>query len=225
MKNILTKHRIVLWRSRFFAGVSESDLDKLLSCLGGRRKYFEKNASIYREGDECTALGIVLSGVLHIVRDDFWGNRKIVEQVKSGEEFGTAFVCAEIKRIPVSVVAMEKSELLFLDYSHLITSCPQACPCHTQMIKNLILSLAEKNVMLLTKNDIQSKPNTREKLLAYLSAQAKMENARSFEIPFNREELAAYLSVNRSAMSAELCRLRDDGVLRFKKNKFELLKK
>jgi CRP-like cAMP-binding protein len=90
--------------------------------------------------------------------------------------------------------------------------------------KNLIHSLAEKSNILLTKNDLQSKHSTREKLLAYLSAQAKNENSRSFEIPFNREELAAYLSVDRSAMSAELCRMRDDGILVFKKNKFELLK-
>jgi CRP-like cAMP-binding protein len=224
LKNILTKHRIVLWQSRFFSHLSEKDIDKLLVCLCGRRKSVEKDAYIYMEGDECTALGIVLSGTLHILRDDFWGNRKIVEQIKSGEQFGAAFVCAGIKHIPVSVVAMEKSEVLFLDYNRLIAPCPQVCSCHTQMLKNLIRSLAEKSIILLTKNDLQSRPSTREKLLAYLSAQAKKENSRSFAIPFNREELAAYLSVDRSAMSAELCRMRDDGILLFKKNKFELLK-
>jgi CRP-like cAMP-binding protein len=224
LKNILTKHRIVLWRSSFFSGISEKDIDKLLSCLGGRRKAFEKDAYIYMEGEECTSLGIVLSGTLHILRDDFWGNRRIVEQVKNGEQFGAALVCAGIKHIPVSVIAREKSEVLFLDYNRLIATCPQACSCHTEMIKNLIRSLAEKTTMLLIKNDLQSRHSTREKLLAYLSVQAKKENSRSFEIPFNREELAAYLSVDRSAMSAELCRMRDDGILVFKKNKFELLK-
>lgn len=224
MKNILTKHRIVLWRSSFFAGISEKDIDKLLICLCGRRKSFEKDAYIYREGDECIALNIVLSGTLHILRDDFWGNRKIVEQIKSGDQFGAAFVCAGIKHIPVSVIAMEKSEVLFLDYNRLIAPCQQVCSCHTQMLKNLIRSLAEKSTMLLAKNDLQSRHSTREKLLAYLSTQAKKEKSRSFEIPFNREELAAYLSVDRSAMSAELCRMRDDGILVFKKNKFELLK-
>jgi CRP-like cAMP-binding protein len=224
LKNILTKHRIVLWQSSFFSGISEKDIDKLLLCLGGRRKSFEKEAYIYMEGDACTALGIVLSGTLHILRDDFWGNRRIVEQIKRGEQFGAAFVCAGIKHIPVSVMAMEKSEVLFLDYNRLITACPHVCLCHTQMIKNLIRSLAEKSTILLMKNDIQSSHSTREKLLAYLSAQAKKENSRSFEIPFNREELAAYLSVDRSAMSAELCRMRDDGILVFKKNKFELLR-
>ncbi|GHT90845.1 cyclic nucleotide-binding protein [Spirochaetia bacterium] len=224
MKNILAKHRIVLGRSSFFSGVSDTDIDQLLVCLGGHRKIFEKEAYIYREGDECTALGIVLSGTLHILRDDFWGSRQIVEQIKGGDQFGAAFVCAGIKHIPVSVIAMEKSEVLFLDYNRLIAACPKVCSCHTQMIKNLIRSLAEKSTILLTKNDLQSRRSTREKLLAYLSAQAKKENSRSFEIPFNREELAAYLSVERSAMSAELCRMRDDGILIFKKNKFELLK-
>jgi CRP-like cAMP-binding protein len=224
LKNILAKHRIILWRSGFFSGISEQDIDKLFSCLGGYRKSFEKEAYIYMEGDECTVLGIVLSGTLHILRDDFWGNRKIVEQIKSGEQFGAAFVCAGIKHIPVSVIATEKSEILFLDYNRLITACPQVCPCHTQMIKNLIRSLAEKSNILLAKNDLQSRHSTREKLLAYLSAQAKRENSHSVEIPFNREELAAYLSVDRSAMSAELGRMRDDGILMFKKNKFELLK-
>ncbi|GHT78759.1 cyclic nucleotide-binding protein [Spirochaetia bacterium] len=224
MKNILAKHRIVIWRSSFFSGVSDTDMDQLLTCLGGRRKSFEKEAYIYREGGECTALGIVLSGTLHILRDDFWGNRQIVEQIKCGEQFGAAFVCAGIKHIPVSVIAMEKSEVLFLDYNRLIAACLQVCPCHTQMIKNLIRSLAEKSNILLEKNNLQSRHSTREKLLAYLSAQAKKENSRSFEIPFNREELAAYLSVDRSAMSAELCRMRDDGILSFKKNKFELVK-
>jgi CRP-like cAMP-binding protein len=224
LKNILIKHRIVLWQSCFFSHLSEKDIDKLLVCLCGRRKSVEKDAYIYREGDECTALGIVLSGTLHILLDDFWGNRRIVEQTKRGEQFGAAFVCAGIKYIPVSVIAMEKTEVLFLDYNHLIATCQQICPCHTQMLKNLIRSLAEKSNILLTKNDLQSRHSTREKLLAYLSTQAKKENSRSFEIPFNREELAAYLSVDRSAMSAELCRMRDDGILVFKKNKFELLK-
>jgi CRP-like cAMP-binding protein len=145
LKNILTKHRIVLWQSSFFSGISEKDIDKLLSCLGGHKKSFEKEAYIYMEGDECAALGIVLSGALHILRDDFWGNRRIVEQIKRGEQFGAAFVCAGIKHIPVSVIAIEKTEILFLDYNRLIAACPQVCSCHTLMIKNLIRSLAEKS--------------------------------------------------------------------------------
>jgi CRP-like cAMP-binding protein len=223
MGNILMKHRMTLWQSSFFSGISEADIDKLLGCLGGGRKTFAKSSFILTVGDECKSIGILLSGALHILRDDFWGNRRIMEQVTPGEQFGAAFVCAGIKQISVSVLAVEKSEVLFLDYGKVVSSCARACPFHTQMIKNLVRGLAEKNNALLAKNTLYTLRNTREKLLSYLSAEAQKAKSPVFEIPFNRDEMAAYLSVDRSAMSAELGRMRDDGILKFRKNRFELL--
>jgi CRP-like cAMP-binding protein len=121
-------------------------------------------------------------------------------------------------------MAAEKSEILWINYKKIISTCSAACLFHTSLIKNLIQNLAQKNILLMQKIECITKRTTREKLLAYLSAQVSHTIGNTIQIPFNRQELADYLSVDRSAMSSELGKLRDEGILRFNKNKFELLK-
>jgi len=137
--------------------------------------------------------------------------------------FGEAFACSGMKTLPVSVVAAVKSEVLLMDYRGIVHPCASSCPCHVQMIRNLVREMAEKSVRLTGKMEHILCRTTREKLLSYLSAEAEKAGEPSFSIPFNRQELADFLAVDRSAMSAALCRLRDEGVLEFSKNHFRLL--
>ena len=167
--------------------------------------------------------GMVETGKLQIIKEDYWGNRSIIETAGPGDVFGEAFSCAEIVPVPVSVVAAEQTRVLLFDYQKLLTTCSSSCEFHTRVIKNMIRILAEKNIMLMQKMEHITKRSTREKLLSYLSTQAFIKKSSSFDIPFNRQELADYLSVDRSAMSAELSRMRDEGMIRFKKNHFTLV--
>ena len=213
----------VLRNCPLFGGISESDFTALLKCLSAAQKRFRKNSVIFLAGRKIDSMGIVLSGAVHVLRDDFWGRRKIIARIEKGGLFGEAFTYSGAEELPVSVEAAEDSEILFLNSKRIVQTCSSACTFHTELIKNLIFVLAKKNTILIQKLEHITQNNTREKLLSYLSGQARLAEKNSFTIPFNREELADYLSVERSAMSAELSRMRDDGLLQYHKNYFELL--
>lgn len=219
----MKKYVGVLKSVALFKGIDDSELIPLLSCLSAKVTYYEKGQTVFYSGETIEEFGIVLSGQVQVVQDDYYGNRSILSQVGTGNLFGESFACAAIKMLPVSVIAMTGSELLFIDCHRLAVPCTKVCGFHSRLIQNMLYIVALKNILLTQKIEFTSKRTTREKLLAYLSAEAKQAGSRHFSIPFNRQELADYLSVERSAMSAELSKLRADGVLNFQKNQFELL--
>lgn len=213
----------VLKKTRLFNDIEESDVRPLLSCLGSKVVHYAKGQTIFSSGESIKRFGIVLTGQVQVLQDDYYGNRSILANVGVGNLFGESFACAKIKTLPVSVIASAESDLLFMDCHRLAVPCANACSFHGKLIENMLGIVSMKNISLTEKYDFISKRTTREKLLAYLSAEAKKAGSSSFSIPFNRQGLADYLSVDRSAMSAELSKLRDAGVLKFHKSKFELL--
>ena len=219
MKNCLD----VLKTVKLFDGIEDSDLPPLLSCLCAKSIHYEKGQTVFFSGESIERFGIVLSGQVQVVQDDYYGNRSILGKIDIGNLFGESFACAEIKALPVSVITTTESEILFIDCHRLAVPCAKACGFHGRLIQNMLRIVSQKNISLTQKIEFTSKRTTREKLMAYLSAEAKKTGSSSFNIPFNRQELADFLSVERSAMSAELSKLRDDGVLRFHKNQFDLL--
>jgi CRP-like cAMP-binding protein len=120
-------------------------------------------------------------------------------------------------------VATADSELLFIDFRRLASPCVNACAFHARLIRNMLNIVSVKNIALTRKIEHVSRRTTREKLLSYLSDAAKKAGGGWFSIPFNRQELADYLYVERSAMSATLSKLRDEGVLLYRRNNFKLL--
>lgn len=219
----MEKYLDLLQKVQLFKSIERSDLLPLLSCLGAKTARFEKGQSVFFFGESINSFGVVLTGQVQVVKDDYYGNRSILAKISTGQLFAEAFAYAEIERLPVSVIATVESELLFIDRYRLTTPCCQACDFHNTLIQNMLKIVAIKNISLTQKIEFTSKRTTREKLLAYLSAEAKKAGSNRFSIPFNRQELADYLSVERSAMSAELSKLRDHDVLLFHKNQFELL--
>ena len=151
------------------------------------------------------------------------GNRSILSEVTAPEMFAEAFACAESKALPVTVIANEPCEVMLIDCGHILHTCSNNCGFHQQLIFNLMKDLATKNIMFHQKIEITSKRTTREKLLAYLLFRAKEQGADSFEIPFDRQALADYLEVDRSGLSAEISKLKKEGILDSRKNHFELL--
>ena len=219
MKNYLDLLKTV----KLFQGIEESNMQPLLSCLCAKVIHYEKWQTVFFSGESIGKFGIVLLGQVEVVQDDYSGNRSILAKIDIGNLFGESFACAEIKTLPVSVITTTESELLFIDCRRLAVPCAKACGFHSRLIQNMLRIVSMKNIALTQKIEFTSKRTTREKLLAYLSAEAKKAGCSQFKIPFNRQELADYLSVERSAMSAELSKLRDDCVISFHKNQFELL--
>ena len=206
-----------------FAGIDAAQLRQLMDCLTAARRTYSDGEFVFSAGDEFRAACVVLAGSVHVLQEDYYGNRTILAQIGAGELFAEAFSCAEVAAVPVSAVSAGKSEVLLIDYGRIITTCSSACVFHTMLIRNMLRLLAQKNIMLTQKMEIITHRTTRERLMAYLSAQAQRAGASRFTIPFNRQQLADFLSVERSAMSAELSRMRADGLIRTNRSDFELL--
>ena len=203
-----------------FQGVAFSDFESMLVCLSARTVEHKKDDIILLSGDTVSFVGLVLSGVVQIIKEDINGRITIIAELGVSELFGEVFACAGISQSPVTVLAKENTEILLMDYKKIITSCSTACRFHARLIENMLTLIADKCLVLNRKIEILSKRTTREKLIAFFDSQRG--GARSFTIPYNREEMAAYLCVDRSAMSNELCKMRDEGLIKFQKNKFEI---
>ena len=213
----------VLAACPLFDGIHSADLSTMLDCLGARVSTYRKNQVIFQEGDPANHVGIVLSGAVQIVRQDYYGNRSIVARLQPSELFGESFACAGVPALPVSVAAVEDSRVMLIDCRRITLSCTSACSFHSRIIFNLLKVVATKNLIFNQKIEIISRRTTREKLMAYLMLQAKQNGSNSFTIPYDRQSLADYLGVDRSAMAAEISKLRKDGVIDCRKSHFELL--
>lgn len=219
MREFLT----ILKKCPLFFDVSDDNIIAMLRCLRAKTDIFDKNYTILSEESPAKYIGIVLSGSVQITQTDYYGNRSILGNLCEGELFAEAFACMQMTSMPVSVIANEKSNIMFIDCNHILHSCQKSCPHHRKLIYNLMKVLAAKTVMFQQKIEVLSKRTTREKLLAYLTICAKKNNKNSFKIPFNRQELADYLEVDRSGLSAEISKLRKDGILECRRNYFKLL--
>ncbi len=207
-----------------FDGVGDRELTAMLGCLGARTGKYARGSVILGEGDPARELGIVLSGSAQIVRVDYFGNRSIVTEIGPGQLFAESFACAGAERMPVSVVAVRDSEVMLIDARRITVSCSNACEFHSRMIFNLLKVVARKNLFMDRKLEITSRRTTREKLMAYLTDQARQAGSDRFVIPFDRQELADYLGVERSGLSAEIGKLRREGVLESRQSEFTLLR-
>ena len=218
----MKKYFSILQRCDLFAGIAEADLGGMLACLGADTITARKGGAVFSEGEPARYVGIVLEGSLQIVQDDYYGNRTILAQAGPGELIGESFACAGVSSLPVSVIASEDSTLLRIDCGRITRSCSNACEFHNRLILNLLQVVAAKNLHFHKKLEITSQRTTREKLMAYLLWQAKEHNSSAFTIPFDRQGLADYLGVERSAMSAELSKLRKDGIIDFERSHFTI---
>lgn len=209
--------------SPLFHGIDLNNLYPLLECLTFKQREYNEGETIIHEGEKIDSLGIILSGNAHIVMNDFWGNKSIVSDLSPGEIFAEVYALSDgVNPSGVEVISATNSEILFLNFKRMIRMCSSACEFHNMLISNLLKIIGEKNLLITEKMRCLTKRSTREKLLAYFSSESKKQESTKILIPFNRQELADYLSVDRSAMSSELSKMKDEGLIDYRKNLFHL---
>jgi CRP-like cAMP-binding protein len=218
----MEKYLDLLQSVPLFQDITIADLQALLPCLAARTAQFARGQTIFGSGTRMTHFGIVLLGQVQVVQDDFFGNRSMLGQMGPSELVGESFACAADEVLPVNAIAASECDLLLIDCGRLATPCAQACDFHSKLIKNMLSIVARKNIALTQKLELAARRTTREKLLAFLSAEAKRAGSNTFCIPFSRQELADHLYVERSAMSVELSRLKREQRIDFRKNQFRL---
>lgn len=207
-----------------FDGINEENYFQMLRCFGYRTMKLKRGNTVFSEGDPATGVGIVLSGSVHTLQEDYLGNRSIVSMAGPGELFCEGFSCAKVEALPVNIVASSDSEVMILDCSKILTICHNACSFHNRMVRNLLHSVANSNLRLNQKIEILSKRTTREKVMSYLLSEAKFQGTDSFFIPYDRQELADYLGVERSAMSTVISKLHNEGIIDVNRKWFRILK-
>ncbi len=211
-----------LAQTPLFRGSTPEEVASMLACLGAVQRAYQKGAVIYCAGDTVQSMGLILSGSVHIESGDVWGNRSILDQAGPGQVFAETYACLPDEPLMVSVTAAADTQVLFLQTSRVLQTCTSACAHHARLIRNLLAISAQKN-LILSRRIFHTSPKTiRGRLLSYLSFQSLRQGSRSFTIPFNRQQLADYLSVDRSALSNELGNMQREGLIAFHKNSFEL---
>ncbi|MBQ8796795.1 MAG: Crp/Fnr family transcriptional regulator [Oscillospiraceae bacterium] len=213
----------VMAKCPLFEGVAGEDLIAMMGCIGGNVVTVSREQPVFLEGEPAKYVGMVLSGAVRLERQDYYGNRSIIAHIKPAELFGETYACAGIPALPISVIADVDSQVLLMDCRRITTSCAGACAFHSRVIHNLLRLVATKNLVYDQKIQITARRSTREKLMAYLHSEAKRQGSNSFSIPYDRQELADYLEVDRSGLSAEISKLRKEGILESQKSQFTLL--
>lgn len=203
----------ILSRCPLFHGIGQEDLNAMMGCLGAKFISVSKGDPVFLEGDPAQLVGVVLFGGVQVVQDDYYGNRSVLSILQPGDSFGEAFSCAGLDNMPVSVFAVRDSKVLLLNCQRILTLCSHACHFHSLLIQNILRGLAQKNLAFTKKVRYMSQKTTRDKLLAYLLDQAKQQGSAEFVIPCDRQALADYLGVERTAMSAEISKLKKAGLL------------
>lgn len=220
----MEKYFEVLDTCPLFQQVGREHYGKMLRCFGARVITVKKNATVFHEGQAASVVGIVLTGAVQVVQDDYLGNRSILSMAAPGQLFCEGFACAQVDALPASFIAAADSQIMLIDCTHIMTMCHNACTFHNQMIRNLLVSVAQNNLLLSQKIEILSKRTTREKVMAYLLSEAKLQGSNSFTIPYDRQELADYLGVERSAMSTVIGKLRSEGFIEVDRRHFTLIR-
>lgn len=217
----MTEQNYILQKTSLFQGIPDGELSEVLECLQVRQQRYQKEEILLYAGDTASEFGILLEGRIQVLREEYDGQRSIVADVMPGELFAEAFACASKERdkiLLVTVQSMAASLVLWIHARRLAASCAY----HSRLTENMLGILAVKNILLNRKIGHLSKRSTREKLLSYFTEQAMLQGSNRIAVPFSQQELADYLCVERSGLSAVLNDLRRAGILQYTRGQFEL---
>lgn len=213
----------LLRKSSIFTDMEDEEMNILMRCLSPELSHYRKNEYILRCGESTSSFGILLKGMAMIEKYDLWGNLNILSEVSIGMSFAESYACLPDAPSDVHIIAKEDSDIMFFDIGRFLYICPIACKFHNRLVQNLLTEIAKKNLLLTRKIDFISKKKIRDRLLSYLQLEAQKNESDIFEIPFNRQELADFLLVDRSALSSEIGKLQNEGIISCKKNLFRII--
>lgn len=215
----------ILWEvnSPLFFGIKPEELKAMLSCIGYHIGTFKKGDIVAFEEENIKHIGIIISGSVDMIKEDLWGNKTMLVRMRKNELFGETFACGSDNLSVVTFLVSGDAQILFIPFNRVMHSCTMACVFHHRLIENMVSIIANKNRDLMRKVEVVSKRTIREKILAYLSIQAQVQESRYFEIPLGRMELAEYLCVDRSALTRELVKMKEDGLIDYDRNCFRIL--
>lgn len=216
--------RLTIENSILFRNMTGREIDQIIGMKGNREEAFEKNTFIVREGELLLEMALVLSGTIQLFHTDINGNNNLLEILGPGDTLGMLNAVGNYK-LHISARTLERTVLLFLRTDSLLRDHELTEPAQIRFLQNLTLALAQKAHRLTVKLEESVRRTTRERIQDYLSSQYHKSGTTVFSIPLNRQELADFLFVDRSAMSNELCKMRDEGLIKFEKSNFELLVK
>lgn len=212
-----------LAESPLFRGIDPADLDALLTCLGAAERRYRKGEVILAEGAPTERMGVVCVGLALIESSDVWGGNTILGSAGPGAVFAEAYACVPGEPLRISVTAAEDTTVLFLQVGKILTTCPNGCAFHARLVRNLLAVCAQKSLQLSRRMLHTRSKSIRGRLLSYFSEQVKRSGSCVFTIPYSRQQLADYLGVDRSAMCSTLSKLQQEGILRYHRNRFEVV--
>ncbi len=221
----MEKYVPVLKNCSLFRTIEEKDIDPLLKCLGAQIKRYEAEEYIFLAGDQVNFIGIVLNGMIEIMKESLAGNKHIVAFLESSHMFAEGIVCTAKRTSPVTVRVKESAEILLIPYERVIKSCGNSCSFHIGLIQNMMIVLGEKNVVLNRKLELLTLKGMREKLACYLLSESAGQNSNTFQILLNQTELADYLNVSRTSMCRELSRMKEESLIDYYGHSFRILDK
>lgn len=224
MKSIIEDYLTELKNIPMFYGIKATEMESMFHCLGAYMKDIKRDDYVIMCGDDVNIVGIILSGQIHMIREDLWGNKSLLMSLEKGELFGETFACGLDQSATVSYIAASDVKVLFLTFSHIIHACSMSCKFHHRLIENMVALIALKNKQLMDKVDILSKKTLREKIASYLIQESGKNRSLIFQIPLGRVQLAEYLSVNRSALTRELKTMQSEGLIEYDGNSFRILR-
>ncbi|MBR2421588.1 MAG: Crp/Fnr family transcriptional regulator [Oscillospiraceae bacterium] len=210
-------------RSPLFAGIEPGDMEGMLGCIGYHVRSYQKGEIIAFEEENINHVGVVLEGTVDMIKEDVWGNRTMLLRTYPEDVFGETFACGEDSLSVVSFTASRDCRVLFLSFCRVMHTCTHACVFHQTLIENMVRLIARKNRELMRKVEVVSKKTLREKIMAYLSIQAQSQGKKQFEIPLGRVEWAEYLCADRSALTRELAKMQEEGLIDYQRNLFKIL--
>lgn len=213
----------MLEKCPLFDQIREAEYKALITCMKAHLRKFSQDDYVFLAGSQINYIGIVVTGAVEIVKENLAGDRLILDVLGPVSLFGEGIVCTRDRIAPVSVHVKETAQILFIPYERIIRTCGSACGFHFQLIQNMMMILGEKNFRMNTKIELLMLKGMRQKLATYLIHESQNRHSLSFDIPLNRNQLAEYLSVSRTAMSRELSRMKEEGLLDYYQNSFKIL--
>ena len=209
-------------KSPLFLNITNEELEKMLKCFGATIKQFEQGDMIIRQGDVVSKIYMILEGIVNIEKDSYWGRRIIIQKLSDFDNIALCLAATNNAESSISAVCDKKTKVLVLNFNKCTTMCTNACNHHSSLIQNMFKILSKENMELLEKIENISQKSIRDKLLTFLSNESLKNKSNTFEIHFNRQELADYLNIDRSAMCFEMSKLKSEGLINYNKNRFVL---